>query len=131
MAWSSLGIVTPSFEWRFFDPDLIGDCAIRATQTFVAGEVTWYNRLYLGELYGTPEGEFRFLRRLYISTTPTVFDLTIPPRLMNAGYILRAIGCKHGMNGVHAAANWRLELEQWLEPVNPDLEIPTLDGGLY
>jgi len=128
VAWSSLGIITPSFEWRYFPVDVLGNAAIRATQTYVAGEVTWYNRLYLGEFYGTPEGEFRFLRRLYISTTPTVFDITIPPRLADAGYGLRALACKHGINGVQAAANWRLELEEWYDPANPFIEF---DGGEY
>jgi hypothetical protein len=123
VAWSSLGTIEPGFDWRYFPVDVLGDVAIRATQSYTAGEVTWYNRLYLGELYGTPEGEFRFLRRLYISTTPTIFELAIPPRLMEAGYGLRALACKHGMNGVSIVANWRLELEQWSPPTNPETEI--------
>lgn len=129
MAWSSLGVVTPSFNWRDFPHVLIGNAAIRAKQTYVTGEVTWYNRLYLGEFYGTPEGEFRFLRRLYISQQPTVFDLVVPRHLEDAGYSLRHICCKHGMNGVTAAANWQLELEEWIDVLgNPDVDI---DGGEY
>lgn len=114
MGWSSLGVVEPSFEWRNFPHVLIGDAAIRAKQTYVDGEVTWYNRLYLGEFYPTSDGGFRFLRRLHISQTPVIFDLTVPPELDQAGLTLRSIVCKHGRNGVQAAANWRLELEEWL-----------------
>jgi hypothetical protein len=130
VAWSSLGTIEPGFDWRDFPQVLIGNAAIRATQTYVQGEVTWYNRLYLGEFYGTPAGDFRYLRRLYISTTPVVFQLTIPPYLEAAGYGLRYLCCKHGRNGVQAAANWRLELEQWLDPANPDISIE-FDGGEY
>ena len=130
MAWSSLGTVTPSFDWRDFPQVLIGNAAIRATQSFVPGEVTWYNRLYLGEFYGTPTGDFRFLRRLHISTQPVVFDLVVPRQLEAAGYNLRYLCCKHGRNGVQPAANWRLELEEWIDPGNPDADVD-FDGGLY
>jgi len=114
VGWSSLGTVTPSFDWRFYPQPCIGTAAVRITQTYTPGEVTWLNRLYLGEFYGTPGGDFRFLRRIYSGTTPELFELRVPETLEAAGYILRFLAIRHNWNGVSEAANWNVLIEEWL-----------------
>jgi hypothetical protein len=114
VAWSSLGTVTPSFDWRFYPLPCIGTAAVRITQAYTLGEVTWRNRLFLGEFYGTPDGEFRFLRSLRPGTTPELFELRIPETLEVAGYTLRHFAIRHNWNGVSDVANWTVHIEEWL-----------------
>ncbi len=128
MGWSSLGTVTPSFDWRFYPQPCIGTAAIRITQTYTAGEVTWRNRLYLAEFYGTPDGETRFLRTIRAGTTPEVHELRVPEALEAAGYILRHFAIRHNWNGVSEVANWRVTLSEFLGETDADV---TFDGGEY
>lgn len=113
MGWSSLGIKQPGFEWEFFEIPVFGDVATRITQTYNPAEVSFLNKIQLGEFYATPDNEFRYLRTIYPSTQPWLFSFSIPQPLQDAGYTMREFAVRHNRYGVAAVANWTIEIEVW------------------
>ncbi|MBD1917444.1 MULTISPECIES: hypothetical protein [Cyanophyceae] len=111
MGWSSLGTIQLGFEWAEFEFPAIGAEAVRITQTYQKSELSFLNKIHLGEFYSN--GDFRFLRTIYPSTLPTLYDFTVPPALEEAGYTVRHFAVKHNAYGVVAEANWTITLEVW------------------
>jgi len=111
VGWSSLGTKQPGFTWELFDTAVIGDVAVRITQTYNPSEVSFLNKIHLGEFYGTPDGDHRFLKVIYPSTQARLYSFTIPHALKDAGYTVRYFAVKHNAYGVADVANWTINLE--------------------
>ncbi|MGB3135404.1 MAG: hypothetical protein WBB18_01250 [Nodosilinea sp.] len=126
MGWSSLGTKQPGFQWEEFEFPVIGDAAVRVTQTYEPSEVSFLNKILLGEFYAN--GGYRFLRTIFPNTLPRLYSFTVPPVLEEAGYILRHLAVKHNHYGVADVANWTISLEVWY----PDgVAAQLVDGGTY
>lgn len=112
MAWSSLGTLTPSFNWQSFEVPVTGDIALRVTQEYQTSELTFINRLYLSEQFAT--GERRFLFSLYPTKEVRIYSLQLPSSFVTAGLTVRHLSLKHNRYGVVAEANWSVTLETWM-----------------
>ena len=116
MGWSSLGTKQPGFTWDEFDIAIIGDVAIRVTQTYNPSEVSFLNKIQLAEFYPLPDGDgFRYLRTIYPSTQPRLYSLTVPETFAAAGWITRHLAVRHGYFGVAYVANWTINLEVYYQ----------------
>lgn len=114
MVWSSLGTKQPGFTWADFATPVFGDVAIRVTQTYNPGEVSFLNKIQLGEFYPFPnEDGFRYLRTIYPSTQVRLFELKVPEAFAAAGWTSRQLAVKHNQYGVAAVANWTITIDVW------------------
>lgn len=126
MAWSFLGTKRPEFGWVEFELPALGNTLLRVTQTYDPAEVSYLNKVYLGEFYAN--GGFRFLRQIYPNDLPLLFDFVVPPVFADAGYTVRHFAIRHNRYGVVDSANWLITLEEWLPDGEPSQYI---DGGTY
>jgi hypothetical protein len=111
VGWLSLGTKQPSFTWDDWNTPVIGNVAVRITQTYNPSEVSFLNKLQISEYYAT--GERRYLKTLYPSTAPRLYEFFIPQALQDAGYTTRYFSIRHGFYGVADVANWQTTLEIW------------------
>jgi hypothetical protein len=116
VAWLSLGTKQPGFTWEIFDTAIFGDVAARITQTYNPSEVSFLNKIQLAEFYPFPEEDgFRYLRTIYPSTQPRLYNLTVPETFAAAGWTSRYLAVRHGYYGVADVANWTVEVEVYYQ----------------
>lgn len=112
VAWSSLGTVSPDYDWQQFNTPIVGDAVIRISQIYDEPSLgRLINRLFFGEVYA--DLGRRYLFRIYRRTEPGIHTLSIPQELVDKGFGVRYLEVKHNAFGVINPDTWNVQVELW------------------
>lgn len=126
MGWSELGQLAPNQDdWQFYEvPDIDGNL-FRIRHSYDLGGLP--AALLLCSYHPIFDAFFD-VRKFYPSLPRQIFLMPVPAEFKNNG-IVREIAIKATWrSNIHALDNWRVALDTWLEPVDPNRDI---DGGEY
>jgi hypothetical protein len=130
VVWSSLGTVSPDWDWRQFDIPLVGDAVIRVTQTYDEPSIgRLINKLIFGEVY-VDLGR-RTLFTAYRKSDARIYTVAIPKAIADRGFGVRYLEVKHNAYGVINPDSWSVTLEAW-QDTDPAGNVALIaDGGTY
>lgn len=113
MGWIFYGEEPVGFEERVLGDVLIGDVLIKVEHFFDYASFPGLGHAQISNIYANDERDF-FRRSYPQKDSPRLYEIKVPPQLLNAGYGLHQLLIRRNIRAqVQADANWRVRVHVW------------------